>query len=134
MITLPKSKDEIIVVVHPWCFTYSLDILSQFDNAGLRLKERVVERVPSESIRKHYSFHQGQPYFEPLVKAITGRPVRVAHYLGDYDVFTDLKLKVRERYNLRIQQVGTHVRAAVHASRNRDEFVNEILAWREFLH
>ncbi|MCL4350886.1 MAG: nucleoside-diphosphate kinase [Candidatus Thermoplasmatota archaeon] len=50
-------------------------IIQRLENKGLRLTAMRLLKVSDEMARKHYSVHEGKPFFKDLVEYITSDPV-----------------------------------------------------------
>jgi len=51
------------------------EIISRFEKKGLKIVAMKFVSVPKELAEKHYSIHNGKPFFKPTVKYITSSPV-----------------------------------------------------------
>ena len=74
-----------LIIFKPDCVQRRLvgQVLQRFESKGLRiaaLKLMQVDRVIGE---KHYAEHAGKPFFEGLIKFITGGPVMVGVLQGN---------------------------------------------------
>ncbi|NLW72619.1 MAG: nucleoside-diphosphate kinase [Chloroflexi bacterium] len=58
------------------------EIISRFENRGLRLIAAKFMLVPLELAKAHYAVHQGKPFYEPLIKFITSSPVMAMVWTG----------------------------------------------------
>lgn len=50
-------------------------ILQRFEDKGLKVAAMKLMQISRELAEKHYAPHKGKPFFEPLVKFMTGAPV-----------------------------------------------------------
>lgn len=57
-------------------------IITRFENRGLRLIAAKFMLVPHELAEAHYAVHQGKIFYEPLVKFITSAPVMAMVWTG----------------------------------------------------
>ena len=57
-------------------------IITRFENRGLRLIAAKFMVVPLELAEAHYAVHQGKPFYEPLLKFITSAPVMAMVWTG----------------------------------------------------
>ena len=57
-------------------------IITRFENRGLRLIAAKFMQVPLELAEAHYSVHLGKPFYEPLLKFITSAPVMAMVWTG----------------------------------------------------
>lgn len=57
-------------------------IITRFENRGLRLIAAKFMQVPLELAQAHYAVHQGKPFYEPLLKFITSAPVMAMVWTG----------------------------------------------------
>jgi len=57
-------------------------IITRFENRGLRLIAAKFMQVPLELAEAHYAVHQGKPFYEPLLKFITSAPVMAMVWTG----------------------------------------------------
>ena len=53
-------------------------ILTRFEEKGFQIVAAKMARIPEDVIRKHYGVHQGKPFYEPLVRYMSGHPVLLA--------------------------------------------------------
>ncbi|MEM0141317.1 MAG: nucleoside-diphosphate kinase [Thermoplasmatales archaeon] len=61
------------------------DIISRFENKGLKIVAMKMIKVSREMAEKHYSVHRGKPFYESLLNYITSGPV-IAIVLEGKDV------------------------------------------------
>lgn len=52
-------------------------IITRFEQRGLKIIGMKMLQVSEELARKHYAIHEGKPFFEPLIQYITSSPVVV---------------------------------------------------------
>ena len=57
-------------------------IITRFENRGLRLMAAKFLLVPLELAEAHYAVHQGKPFYEPLIQFITSAPVMAMVWTG----------------------------------------------------
>lgn len=57
-------------------------IITRFENRGLRLIAAKFMQVPLELAEAHYAVHLGKPFYEPLLKFITSAPVMAMVWTG----------------------------------------------------
>ena len=50
-------------------------ILTRFEDKGLRIVAMKLQQSPVEQVKKHYEVHQQKPFYNALVKFMTGGPV-----------------------------------------------------------
>jgi nucleoside-diphosphate kinase len=53
------------------------EIITRFERRGLRMVAMKFMQIPEELARRHYSVHEGKPFYEGLVSYITSAPVVV---------------------------------------------------------
>lgn len=58
------------------------EIISRFENRGLRLIAAKFMVVPLELAESHYAVHQGKPFYPPLISFITSSPVMAMVWTG----------------------------------------------------
>ena len=51
------------------------EIISRIENKGLKLVGGKLMQVPQELAEKHYSEHEGKPFYNNLISFITSAPV-----------------------------------------------------------
>ena len=51
------------------------EIVRRFENKGFQIMAMKMVRLPEEVIREHYGAHKGKPFYEPLVRYMSARPV-----------------------------------------------------------
>ncbi|MGC8546915.1 MAG: nucleoside-diphosphate kinase [Thermoplasmata archaeon] len=61
------------------------DIISRFENKGIRIAGLKMISVSKEMAERHYAVHKGKPFYESLIKYIMSGPV-VAMVLDGKDV------------------------------------------------
>jgi len=49
-------------------------ILARFERKGLQLVALKLMRISEELARRHYAPHKGKPFYEPLIRFVTGGP------------------------------------------------------------
>jgi nucleoside-diphosphate kinase len=49
-------------------------ILARFEEKGLQLVALKLIRIGEELARRHYAPHEGKPFYEPLIRFVTGGP------------------------------------------------------------
>jgi nucleoside-diphosphate kinase len=49
-------------------------ILARFEQKGLQIVALKLIRISEELARRHYAPHEGKPFYEPLIRFITGGP------------------------------------------------------------
>src|SRR5690242_1032462 len=54
------------------------EVLARFERRGLKLVGMKLMTIPRELAERHYSVHQGKPFYASLVEYITSGPVVVA--------------------------------------------------------
>jgi len=52
-------------------------IITRFEQRGLKIAGMKMLQVSNDLARKHYAIHEGKPFFEPLIQYITSSPVVV---------------------------------------------------------
>ncbi|MGB4596233.1 MAG: nucleoside-diphosphate kinase [Anaerolineaceae bacterium] len=57
-------------------------IITRFEDRGLRLIAAKFMLVPLELAEAHYAAHQGKSFYEPLIKFITSAPVMAMVWTG----------------------------------------------------
>jgi nucleoside-diphosphate kinase len=50
-------------------------IITRFEQRGLKLAGMKLLQVSNELARQHYAVHEGKPFFDPLIAYITSSPV-----------------------------------------------------------
>jgi len=58
------------------------EIITRFENRGLRLIAAKFMLVPLELAEAHYAVHKGKPFYEPLIQFITSAPVMAMVWTG----------------------------------------------------
>jgi len=71
------KKERTFVMIKPDAVQRGLvgDIISRFEQKGVKLVAMKLVSVSRELAEKHYGIHRGKPFFEPTVKYITSSPV-----------------------------------------------------------
>jgi len=107
------------------------DIVSRFEERGLKLVGAKFTGIDEELAREHYGEHEGKPFFEGLVEFITSGPVfamvwegsdatrQVRKMMGETDPADSAPGTIRGDYGL---DLGHNV---VHGSDHEDEGANE---------
>ncbi len=69
--------DRTLILVKPDAFARGLtgDIIARFERKGLQLAALKMMTLDEAMARRHYSEHEGKPFFEPLVTFITSGPL-----------------------------------------------------------
>lgn len=50
-------------------------IVTRFEEKGFQIVALKLARIPEAVIRRHYSAHEGKPFYEPLVRYMSAQPV-----------------------------------------------------------
>jgi len=50
-------------------------IVARFEEKGFQIVALKLARLPEAVIRRHYGAHEGKPFYEPLVRYMSGSPV-----------------------------------------------------------
>jgi len=58
------------------------EIITRFENRGLRLVACKFLQVSPELAKKHYAVHEGKPFYEALIQFITSAPVMAMVWAG----------------------------------------------------
>jgi nucleoside-diphosphate kinase len=53
------------------------EIITRFERRGLRMVAMKFMQIPEDLARRHYSVHEGKPFYDSLVNYITSAPVVV---------------------------------------------------------
>ncbi len=77
--------EQTLVIVKPGAVQRGLigDIISRFENRGLKIAAMKMIHIAPELAEKHYAEHKGKPFFEDLVNFITSSPVVVIVLEGE---------------------------------------------------
>ncbi|RJX50181.1 nucleoside-diphosphate kinase [Halonotius pteroides] len=107
------------------------EIISRFEQRGLKLVGAKALQLDDERAKTHYSEHEGKPFFEGLIEFITSGPVfamvwegkdatrQVRRMVGATDPAEAAPGTIRGDYGL---DLGRNV---IHASDHEDEGANE---------
>ena len=110
-------------------------IIQRLESRGLKLVGAKFIQVSNELARKHYSIHQGKPFYEGLIKYITSSPVMamvwtgpeavsaVRQTMGATDPLKAAPGTIRHDFALTISRNLTH------ASDSAENAINEINLW-----
>ena len=81
------SKERTFVMIKPDAVQRGLigEIISRFENKGIKIVAMKFISVPRELAEKHYAIHKGKPFFEATVNYIMSAPV-VAMVLEGNDI------------------------------------------------
>ena len=77
--------ERTLIIIKPDAIQRHLtgQIISRFEKKGFQIIAAKFMKIPDSLARLHYSAHQGQPFFNPLIKYITSSPVMVMVLQGD---------------------------------------------------
>ncbi len=50
-------------------------IVTRFEEKGFQIIALKMTQIPEKVIRRHYSAHEGKPFYEPLVRYMSAQPV-----------------------------------------------------------
>jgi nucleoside-diphosphate kinase len=69
--------DRTLILVKPDAFSRGLtgEIISRFENKGLRIADLRRMQMDTDLAERHYAEHQGKPFFSELVEFITSGPL-----------------------------------------------------------
>ena len=86
--------ERTLVLVKPDAVQRGLvgNIISRLEGAGLKLVALRMLQMDREMAERHYSVHQGKPFFEGLVRFITSSPLVAAVFEGPQAVGVVRKL------------------------------------------
>ena len=81
--------DRTLILVKPDAFARGLtgEIISRFENKGLRIVALKHMTVDEDLAKRHYAEHEGKPFFGELVEFITSGPL-VAMVLEGHEAVT----------------------------------------------
>lgn len=111
------------------------EIISRFEQRGLKVVAMKMLRVPRALAEEHYAIHEGKPFYEGLVNYITSSPVVVFVLEGNNAVAAARKTigatnplnaepgTIRGDYGL---EIGRNL---VHGSDSPENAVSEIDLW-----
>lgn len=71
--------ERTLIIIKPDGVERSLigQIITRFEQRGLKIIGMKMLQVSNDLARKHYAIHEGKPFFEPLIQYITSSPVVV---------------------------------------------------------
>jgi nucleoside-diphosphate kinase len=77
-------QEQTLVILKPDAVQRGLtgQILSRFEQRGLKIAALKLMAIDEELARRHYAVHEGKPFYEPLVQYITSGPVVVMVLAG----------------------------------------------------
>ncbi len=87
-------KERTFIILKPDCMEKNLlpEVMGRFLNAGLTLVACKMSALSEDILAKHYAHIVDKPYYPPLVKFMTRRPVVMAILEGDNAVSRVRKL------------------------------------------
>jgi len=126
---------NIFTMVYPWSVKDLGLIVPRLDRVGRRVKSALVESVPMEVIAQHYNLERGRPFYETFVTDMAGKPVWVAHYIGNIQTFKELKIELRREMAPfeELEKEIIHRNGVLHTSMSAEEFANNYGAFRKYL-
>ena len=76
---MPSERERTLIILKPDSVQRGLigTILSRFEQVGLNIVACKMLRIDDELAAKHYSVHEGKPFYEKLKAFITSNPVMV---------------------------------------------------------
>jgi len=71
--------ERTLIIIKPGAVQRHLagEIVSRFERKGFKLVAAKFMRIGEDLARRHYSAHEGEDFFEPLVKYLSSAPVLV---------------------------------------------------------
>lgn len=71
--------EHTLVIIKPDAVQRGLtgEIITRFERRGLRIVAMKLIQIDDALARRHYSIHEGKPFYEPLIRYITSGPVVV---------------------------------------------------------
>ncbi len=74
-----RSMERTLIIVKPDAVQRGLvgEIISRFERRGLKIVGMKLMQIDEALARRHYSIHEGKPFFEGLIQYITSAPVVV---------------------------------------------------------
>lgn len=72
-----EKMQKTLIIIKPDAFDRRLvgKIVSRFEAKGLQLLAMKLAAISEETAKKHYAEHEAKPFFDGLVRFITGGPV-----------------------------------------------------------
>jgi len=69
--------ERTLVIVKPDAVRRGLagEIIRRIERKGLKIVALKMTRIDEDTARRHYAEHEGKPFYEPLVRFMTGGPV-----------------------------------------------------------
>jgi len=139
-------KEQTLILIKPDGMKRGLigEVMTMYENAGLKLVAAKIVKVSEELARKHYAMHEGKPFYEGLIQYIQGKKhgenrILALVYEGDNAVKKAREVTgatnpekaephtIRGKYG-RITTDG-EIENVVHASGTVDEAKQEIALW-----
>ena len=101
--------EKTLIIVKPDAVQRGLvgEIVTRFEQRGLRIVGMKAIQIDEGLASRHYSVHKGKPFYEGLIKYITSSPVVVVVLEG-----TNAIEVVRHTFNLREGHNPLHVKVA----------------------
>jgi len=77
-------EEQTLVILKPDAVQRGLvgQIITRFEQRGLRLAALKLMRIDEDLARRHYAIHEGKVFYEPLVQYISSGPVAVMVLAG----------------------------------------------------
>ena len=71
--------EHTLIIIKPDAVQRGLigEIITRFERRGLRIAGMKLMQIDDVLARRHYSIHEGKPFYEPLIRYITSGPVVV---------------------------------------------------------
>lgn len=91
---MPLERERTFVMIKPDGIQRELtgEIISRIERKGLKLVALKMIRMDKTLAEKHYTVHQGKPFYDKLIDFITSGPVIVSVWEGDKSVAIVRKL------------------------------------------
>lgn len=82
---MPRERERTFVMIKPDGIQRELagEIISRIERKGLKLVALKMILVDKALAEKHYTVHQGKPFYDRLINFITSGPVIVSIWEGD---------------------------------------------------
>ena len=73
----PSALETTLVLLKPDALERGLvgEIIGRFERKGLQIVGVKMLRIPRERAERQYAAHRGKPFYEPLVRYMSGHPV-----------------------------------------------------------
>ncbi len=125
--------DKILTIIKPSGVPFCEEILANLDEFGKRIATKKIEKVPLDTIVKHYERDQHLPWYGAMIADLANKDFCLAIYEGEMPDFLRLKNNIRDEYANKIEPHPDYIRNVLHVNETEEDFKREFDVWKQYL-